>query len=695
MAGVFANLKPKNSVERNGFDLSRRSVFSAKCGQILPVFCQATLPDSEYQIDVRQLLRTQPLQTAAFTGFSLNYDFFFVPNNYGYSSFNEFIAQRSDQRHTGQPSYSVVPTFPFAQFLNELMCAATFDYIVSEYFHAGAFFPSDTSQFDDVPHFCIQSLNMPWASLSLECIRSLDNFGYGNYLPLVKKYASLMFTAFKNETAISEPTYADFISWLDENVPGTTASFSDLVFQIWTKLSSLLVRDSDTPNPAFAPDVKPTLWPFLAYNKAFYEFYRSIYYDDGFLVAGIGSITANNLKFDYVQLYNYDDFVDLYQHGSSFIDDESAFLRLVAMIVPKNHLYKKDLFTGVLPSTQFGDVSVMTDNRDWLKIVAKNNNGVSNWNTGTRPLVNVESPFNTAGSINVLQANANGANASVSFRFDPALAISVLEQRRADAMQRFKERMLRAGNKVKDIFKAHGWNEPYSASENQPIFLGTFDGRLDINTVAATVNADNTQLAQLGANGTGVVNGSKIHFKCHDFGYIVGVFYVVKDSEVDAYGLEKQHCLTDPFDYPYPELQNISLHPIDTLEVSTYLRWTDAPKDNPVIVGYLPRYMEYKTAMDKVHGEFHSAPVAKRDKGYGSDYPLYEPLPDGVFSDWVTPREDLNNPTSVAFLYQSPNVSDNIFLQKSTAAQSTDPFLVNCLFDVMAVEPISVIGLPI
>ena len=95
MAGVFANLKPKNTVDRNGFDLSRRSVFSAKCGQILPVFCQATIPDSEYKIDVKQLLRTQPLQTAAFTGFSINYDFFFVPNNYGYTSFNEFISFRS------------------------------------------------------------------------------------------------------------------------------------------------------------------------------------------------------------------------------------------------------------------------------------------------------------------------------------------------------------------------------------------------------------------------------------------------------------------------------------------------------------------------------------------------------------------------------------------------------------------------
>ena len=133
MAGVFANLKPVNKAERNGFDLSRRSVFSSKCGIILPVFCQATLPDGQYEIDLRQLLRTQPMQTAAFTGFSVNYDFFFVPNNYSYSSFNQFIAQRKDEQRVYQPNHQFVPKLPFRNFMKELMACAVWDYMLESH----------------------------------------------------------------------------------------------------------------------------------------------------------------------------------------------------------------------------------------------------------------------------------------------------------------------------------------------------------------------------------------------------------------------------------------------------------------------------------------------------------------------------------------------------------------------------------
>lgn len=689
MSNVFRDLKPRNSVQRNGFDLSRRSVFSTKCGIITPVFCQATLPDSEYRIDVKQLLRTQPLQTAAFTGFTINYDFFFVPNNYGYSSFNEFISQRDDRRHVGQPTRLQVPNMPFA-FFPTLCKFAAWDYLLIENFNAYTGFPSD----EFTPGFSISVYQSPWQSVALDCVRSLDMFGYGNFLPVVKIFASSLLRNVKAHTQLDVSTYSVFIrAIINDYIPWLNTSYSAHLPQ---SLESLDIFNSfltycfvDTENElgeilSQVQHFNPTVWPFLAYNKGFYEYYRSVYYDDNFdLTINLPqSPNYDDFTFEYVELFNFDDFTSDYKPTSFNLNNSvnvRAFLRWVAIICPKHHLYKKDLFTGVLPSTQFGDVSTFVDNRSF--------NYLQSQFSGLDGHQVIMTDANIYGSTNSYVSSIGSSSPRpLSLRFNPALAISVLEQRRADAMQRFKERMLRAGNKVKDVFKAHGWSEPYSASEASPVFLGTFDGRLDINTVAATAESENFEVGQLGANGLGIVNGSKIQFKCHDFGVIVGVMYIVKDCEYDAYGIERQHCLIDPFDYPYPELQNISLFPVDYRELTLF-----GSKGSNAIVGYLPRFMEYKTGIDKVHGEFFSAPIDPADAGYDE----FHRFNTGVFSDWVTPRQDMNYNYLVSFLYQSPRVCDNIFKMASSPLQSTDQFLVNCMFDVMAVEPVSVIGLPI
>lgn len=698
MSSVFSNLKPVNHASRNGFDLSRRSVFSTKCGMVLPVFNQATLPDSEYSIDVKQLLRTQPLQTAAFTGFSVNYDFFFVPNNYSYSSFNEFISQRDDQRHVGQPSRSVIPSFSLKKFLNFLLPAAAYDYLLTERFSPT---PTCYRVTDSEPLYFVGNPNFPWCSVSLEVVRALDMYGYGNFLPLVKVLAQQLYKFFSLQLDPATPNsfpdfrqaFSDFFAIISPSYEGDVFNDAELLNSTlyyilagqYTNIpSGYIAVDSWVSKCLYElPDVKPTLWPALAYNKGWYEFYRSVYYDESWTLMFLDGRTGANFKMDYVYLYNFDDFDSSYTDSADWFLAGRQFIRLCAIFMPKYHLYKRDLLTGVLPSTQFGDVSMMVTDNDLRNLVGE----AGNVGASVDSMRSVGVFTQNYGDFTVgIQNPQTGSLGTGKFRFDPALAISVLEQRRADAMQRFKERMLRAGNKVKDVFKAHGWSEPYSAHESSPIFLGTFDGRLDINTVAATSPSDGVELAQLGANGTAVVSGSKIRFKCHDFGTIIGVMYIVKDAEYDAYGVERQLCLTDPFDYPYPELQNISLFPIDILEASVYLRGQN-DRDNS-IVGYLPRYMEYKTALDKVHGEFHTAPIYSDDQGNDTF------TVGGVFSDWVTPRRDINACRDVSFLYQSPMVADNIFLVEANELQSSDQFLVNCYFDVMAVEPVSVIGLP-
>ena len=372
MSNVFRDLKPKNHIERNGFDLSRRSVFSTKVGMILPVFNQPTLPNSEYKIDVRQLLRTQPLQTAAFTGFSVNYDFFFVPNNYSYTSFNEFIAQREDPKHVGQPNYRSCPRFKFKPFMQTLLCCAIYDYMLALFFRPYGYDANPNMSVNTLPPYILGVSQSPWASVSLECVRALDMFGYGNFLPFVKKAVNIII----NDSSFggNPSSFTNLHSKLESvynAVTGLTVTLNS-PDKVKTCIYGILSQTSNANGLEYVkygydtlatlPDLEPTLWPFLAYNKGFSEFYRNSFYD--FQLDIFSHVTSwvhtFHYSYEYVQLFNVDDFGNLWILGSYDIEDEQhLFLRLVSMMFPKYHLYKKDLFTGVLPSTQFGDVSVM------------------------------------------------------------------------------------------------------------------------------------------------------------------------------------------------------------------------------------------------------------------------------------------------------------------------------------------------
>lgn len=91
--GVFKIPTPNPTLSKNGFDLSSRRVFSAPAGALLPVGCWETNPNEHFQISVQDLVRTQPLNTAAYTRCKEYYHFFFVP----YKSLWRF----SDQFFTG------------------------------------------------------------------------------------------------------------------------------------------------------------------------------------------------------------------------------------------------------------------------------------------------------------------------------------------------------------------------------------------------------------------------------------------------------------------------------------------------------------------------------------------------------------------------------------------------------------------
>ena len=97
---LFSNKNIKNNVSRNGFDLSKRVLFTAKVGELLPIYNKRVMPGDKFRIDVSSFTRTQPVNTAAYTRIKEYYDFFYVPYRLLWRNAPASLTQMSDVANT-------------------------------------------------------------------------------------------------------------------------------------------------------------------------------------------------------------------------------------------------------------------------------------------------------------------------------------------------------------------------------------------------------------------------------------------------------------------------------------------------------------------------------------------------------------------------------------------------------------------
>ena len=71
-------------------------MFSAKCGELLPVFWDLGLPSCTYDIDLQYFTRTRPVQTAAYTRIREYFDFYAVPIDLLWKSFDASVIQMGE-----------------------------------------------------------------------------------------------------------------------------------------------------------------------------------------------------------------------------------------------------------------------------------------------------------------------------------------------------------------------------------------------------------------------------------------------------------------------------------------------------------------------------------------------------------------------------------------------------------------------
>lgn len=358
--------------------------------------------------------------------------------------------------------------------------------------------------------------------------------------------------------------------------------------------------------------------------------------------------------------------------------------------------WNKDLFFGALPSSQFGDVAQVSTVSDGtvspFQVVV---NGKDN--SAGRPDFRVLRALGTHEALPTADLRIGYTPDMYSSPFKvndeaPLFArsaaasgtFSVLQLRAAEALQRWKEIAIANGQNYKDQVKAHFGVTAPAHTSHRCRYVGGFNGTVDISAVENTnLSSDD---AIIRGKGIGSQTTDKLYFDNTDgeYGVLMCIYHALPLLDYVLSGPSLQLATTvDGTSFPIPELDSLGLEPLPSFSIlnSKQIGASVAPE---YILGYVPRYISWKTNVDVVNGAFKSALkswVAPISKDYLSKY-LKGPEAAGQ--------------TKLGFNWfkANPSVLDPIFGVVADSTVDSDQLLNNSQFNVTVARNLSYDGMP-
>lgn len=402
------------------------------------------------------------------------------------------------------------------------------------------------------------------------------------------------------------------------------------------------------PTSAVSPSCNP--FRIAAYNYIWYNEYRQQYYDSGL------NLLPYNIATDASFLFNYD-FLKCDTLANAELDS-IGIQYLAAGLQMRYRCWKKDLFTGLLPSTQFGAVSTF-GNLNYL---------ITDYNTsGQTQNISLYVPNQQDRVYTTLDGGTSSLRVNSS--------VDVLSLRRSEAIQIWRENALRAGNRVKDNMQAHYGIES-DFRDHRPTYLGSVSSPLNIGDVMTTANSTtgvNDSVGDIAGKGLSSMDEKLFKFNSKDFGVIMAIASILPEAEYNATGISRPNQLLEAEDFFIPEYENLGLEAVSS---QTFV---EVPTTAAKVIGYAPRYWGYKTKLDKCYDLFQTS---------------------GINAPWCSPKYDVSSALAVgsvptvlplSILYVNPKIFDVNF---SVGVDVQPQFLCDYYFDVDAVRPMSVVGLP-
>lgn len=598
---LFSYGDVKGRPSRAGFDLSKKFCFTAKAGQLLPVYWKTLLPGTKVNLKDMHFTRTMPVNTAAYTRIKEYFDWYFVPLRLINKNLNPALVNMLDQSNIANSLIQnkvVSDEIPYTDF-------STITEVFNKFEQSVGDDQFDVAGFRRIP----------------QSIKLMRHLRYGNFL-----YDST------------------WNSLTDKNMGYSSVKAFNLYAQ-WNLNVNIL--------------------PLAAYQKIYCDYFRFEQWEKA---------QPYTYNFDYYSGGNI--LTDYRQDSTSLLSKDNLFSLRYAN-------YPRDLFMGILPSSQLGsvatvNVSVFGESGTAPYLLLRNLTA-----TGQPHVVSVSSSVNPL----ILQQNSGTVSAGNSFGVSLRpfkSSFDILSFRIANAIQRMREIQQCAGQGYKEQLEARWSVKLSTALSDHCTYIGGNSSQINISEVLNN-NLDTDQ-SQADIKGKGVGSGSGSEsFETQEHGILMCIYHAVPVLDYELSGPDLQLLNTYATDLPQPELDNLGLEslPLFTLMNRASNSYPSSFRFN-TILGYVPRYIAYKTDVDCIEGAFLTS-----------------------LTSWVTPltideivlKVALGSSTTswspnYGLFKVSPRVLNSIFVSQCDDTIDSDQFLVESFFDVKVVQNLDYDGMP-
>ena len=356
--------------------------------------------------------------------------------------------------------------------------------------------------------------------------------------------------------------------------------------------------------------------------------------------------------------------------------------------------WPKDLFMGVMPNSQLGDVSVVDiiPQGQSVNVIADVYGADSSGADVTGKIEMSPVGGSTRNVYNLIPFDPPSGEPTLKAKFlsdQLQASFTVLQLRMAEAVQRYREVSQVADQTARDQIYAHFGVTLSPALSDTCFRIGGSASNIDISEVVNTYLPEAEQNASAIIKGKGVGSGQgNVNFSSDEYGILMAIYHVVPLLDYVITGQPQDLLYTNTADLPFPEFDSIGMQSLHFGRFFNYNSGAFANDPTASVMGYTPRFIDLKTDYDEVYGAFRSTLKS-----------WVAPLDPEYLSKWVTstisPGESI--PTyslNYGFFKVNPSVLDSIFKVAADSSMDTDQFLSSLYLDVKAVRNFDYDGMP-
>ena len=435
--------------------------------------------------------------------------------------------------------------------------------------------------------------------------------------------------------------------------------------------SSLDLRNSESGSTGWT---SVHILPLAAYQKVYADFFRFTQWEKN---------QPYTYNFDWYSGGNILASLTSQTLAEKYYSDDNIFTLRYAN-------WPKDMFMGVMPDSQLGDVSVVdtsgSEGTFPVGLFDMVNGGLRaglKAQTGSSPAA--DSP------VTMLTTSPLAANSKYGVYAQQVAGLgssfSILQLRMAEAVQKYREVSQFADQDARGQIMAHFGVSLSPVLSDKCMYLGGSSSNIDLSEVVNT-NITGENVAEIAGKGVGTGQGS-FSGSFDEYGIIIGIYHNVPLLDYVITGQPQNLLYTNTADLPFPEFDSIGMQTIQfgRFVNSKGVGWTSGVDYRTQTMGYLPRFFDVKTRYDEILGAFRStlknwvAPLNPND--------LSKWLQTSVTSSG---KQVLN--LNYGFFKVNPSVLDSIFNVKCDSTIDTDQFLTALYMDIKAVRNFDYDGMP-